>query len=60
MAKKFTAEEDKYILEHWQDGEWSVIADVLGRTSSSVRQRANKLMESHCCEVNPELFKVYS
>lgn len=47
MAKKFTAEEDKYILEHWQDGDWSVIADVLGRTSSSVRQHANKLSLTH-------------
>ena len=42
MGKKFTVEEEQYIMAHYRDANWYEIADALGRSYQSVRIHVNK------------------
>lgn len=41
--KKWTPDEDRYILDHYKDTEWSIIADTLDRSINSVKCHAKSL-----------------
>ena len=44
MGKKFTPEEDQYILDHYKEMQWQDIADELGRSINAIKGHATKVL----------------